>query len=261
MDVEVWTDTDSDISDNFINNEDNDSPPPSPPSLPSPSTASSTVTDKTSKALVAWIVGFFLLLHAKFHIRNFVLQIVFRFLKVFFVVMGRVYTSCGNIGNIFPASLYRAQREYFIDSKAFKTYCVCKRCHTIRSLQESIEGVSTNRKAMHCCHIPFAAGRHNRKCGGVLLKTVELATGIRKFYPLHTFCFVDLQTSLQHLLLHPEFTTSSEHWRSSSVSHGVLRDVYDGRIWKSFLKWNNKPFLEEPFTFAALINVDWFQPY
>ena len=40
-----------------------------------------------------------------------------------------------------------------------------------------------------------------------------------------------------------------------------LRDVYDGRVWKNFLKWNGKPFLEESHSFAALINVDWFQPY
>ena len=45
------------------------------------------------------------------------------------------------------------------------------------------------------------------------------------------------------------------------MSDGVLEDVYDGRVWKSFLSWKGKPFLEEQHCFVALINVDWFQPY
>ena len=81
------------------------------------------------------------------------------------------------------------------------------------------------------------------------------------FYPLHTYCFIDLHTSLQHLLLQPDFATSSEHWRSQNVPYSVLKDVYDGRVWKSFLNWNGQSFLNEPHSFGALINVDWFQPY
>lgn len=70
-----------------------------------------------------------------------------------------------------------------------------------------------------------------------------------------------LYTSLQNLLYQAEFVKSSEHWRSRNTSDSLLRDVYDGRVWKNFLKWNGKPFLEESHSLAALINVDWFQPY
>ena len=90
----------------------------------------------------------------------------------------------------------------------------------------------------------------------ILVKTVELAAG-KKILPLHTYCYVDLHTSLQNLLHQAEFVTISEHWRSRNTSDGLL----NGRVWKNFLKWNGKPFLEEPHSFAALINVDWFQPY
>ena len=128
-------------------------------------------------------------------------------------------------------------------------------------MEECIEGCGNRRKAKTCPHIPFATGLHNRRCGGVLLKTIELATGKKYFYPLHTYCYVDLHTSLQTLLLQPEFTKNSSHWQSHNSSSDCLKDVYDGRVWKRFLNWNDKPFLAEPYSFAALINVDWFQPY
>lgn len=149
------------------------------------------------------------------------------------------------------------------DSESFKRYCVCKRCHVVWKLEDCIEGFGSarSRKAKTCSHIPFAAGHHSKRCGGILLKTVELATGKKLFYPLHTYCYVDLHTSLQALLLQPEFTNNSEHWRSRKSFDNNLKDVYDGRVRKRFLNCNGKPFLEETHSFAAPINVDWFQPY
>lgn len=86
--------------------------------------------------------------------------------------------------------------------------------HLVWKLHECIEGSGNFQPARLCPHVPFASGnrRSIRRCGGNLLKTVELATGI--FYPLRTFCYVDLHTSLQNLLYQAEFVTSSEHWRS-----------------------------------------------
>ena len=68
----------------------------------------------------------------------------------------------------------------------------------------------------------YPASRPNIRCGGILVKTVELATGKKIFYPLHTFCYVDPHTSLQNLLYQAEFVTSSEHWRSRNTSDGLL---------------------------------------
>ena len=41
----------------------------------------------------------------------------------------------------------------------------------------------------------------------------------------------------------------------------TLTDIYDGRVWKSFLNPGGVPFLSLPFNFALSLNVDWFQPF
>ena len=253
MDVEVWSSCSSGIDDTArLSDIENDSPPSS-------SDIDNSIGDQQSTALVSWLVGFFLLLQARFHLQNSVLKIIFTFLKAFLVLLGHVYSSCSNLGKLFPSTFYRAQKSCGISSDSFKRFCVCKRCHIAWKLEDCFEGSGNRKKAKTCPHVPFTAGSQKR-CGGLLLKTVELATGKKCFYPLHTYCYVDLHTSLQTLLLQPEFTENS-NWQSHSSSGDVLKDVYDGRVWKRFLNWSGKPFLEEPYSFAALINVDWFQPY
>ena len=75
------------------------------------------------------------------------------------------------------------------------------------------------------------------------------------------YTYIDLQTSLQHMLLMPEFSTACETWRKRHVAEDTLADIYDASVWKDFLYYEGKPFLAEPFSFALLINIDWFQPY
>ena len=41
----------------------------------------------------------------------------------------------------------------------------------------------------------------------------------------------------------------------------MIRDVYDGKVWKKFLNVQGSPFLAGPFLYALMLNVDWFQPY
>ena len=105
-----------------------------------------------------------------------------------------------------------------------------------------IERSGGTETAKLCSFIPLSATRHQNRGGGVLLKTVELASGKKLFYPLHIYCYVDIRTSLQMLLRQQEFTVSLDHW-SSSDRQNILRDVYNGCMWKEFLYWNSKPFL------------------
>ena len=37
--------------------------------------------------------------------------------------------------------------------------------------------------------------------------------------------------------------------------------MYDGQIWKDFLKYKGKDYLNAPRNLAFAINVDWFQPF
>lgn len=42
---------------------------------------------------------------------------------------------------------------------------------------------------------------------------------------------------------------------------GDMTDVYDGKIWREFQQYEDKPFLSEPLAFGLMMNVDWFQPF
>jgi len=88
-----------------------------------------------------------------------------------------------------------------------------------------------------------------------------MASGRKLFYPLKPYCYIDIQTSLQRMLLKTDFIENCDKWRARTVTEGTLADVYDGKVWKEFLHYSGKPFLAEPFSFAFLINIDWFQPY
>ena len=70
------------------------------------------------------------------------------------------------------------------------------------------------------------------------------------------YTYIDLQTSLQYMLLRPEFSTACETWIKRQVAEGTLADIYDGSVWKDFLYYDGKPFLAEAFSFALLINID-----
>lgn len=104
MEIEVWSGC-STCDNSCSDSENGDSSPPPP--------IDAGTTDGTLRALVSWLVTFFLLLQARFHVRNFVLG-------VFFVTLGHVYSACANIGHLFPATLYRARKSCRIDCNAFK---------------------------------------------------------------------------------------------------------------------------------------------
>ena len=100
-----------------------------------------------------------------------------------------------------------------------------------------------------------------RECKTILVKTVELASGKTLFYPLMTYCYIDLKTSLQNLLLDPYFTSHCNHWKALNSSDDQLNDVYDGCVWKRFKQFNGLPFLDDDYSYAFMLNMDWFKPY
>ena len=40
-----------------------------------------------------------------------------------------------------------------------------------------------------------------------------------------------------------------------------MSDIYDGKVWKGFIKMNGQDLLSNGRTFGVMLNVDWFQPY
>ncbi len=41
----------------------------------------------------------------------------------------------------------------------------------------------------------------------------------------------------------------------------TYKHINDGKVWKEFRTYNGQPFLDLPYNFCFILNVDWFQPY
>ena len=100
-----------------------------------------------------------------------------------------------------------ARKKYTPPLKVcFKTFSVCKRCGSVWKLEDCIEGLGIHKKSKLCPYkSPFRRDHRRQRCNGVLLKTVELATKRKMFYPLMTYCYIDLK----QLLLDSEFINNS----------------------------------------------------
>ena len=116
--------------------------------------ASLNPVEVSSNVLVRWMLAFFLLLQAQFHLADRVLSLIFSFLKVFFAVLGRLYAPCVVIGEKLPSSLYMAQKTYRKMHKAcFKKFPVCKHCGSIWKFEDCNEGSGLHQRPKLCSFI------------------------------------------------------------------------------------------------------------
>ena len=215
-----------------------------------------------SRALAIWLHQFMLCIQAVFHISDNALSFCIRFFKVFFSVLGRFCKVSAEIAECLPSSLYAA--KVGINQPKFRKYVVCKKCHKIYFFSDCIEGPRMARTSRLCPFKPFPNHRQERMrrpCGTVLLKTVELASGVRHLYPRLTYCYLGVKVPLQSFLQRPGFYETTELWRSRQASSDDLCDIYDGKVWSDFQVYAEQPFLSEPGNFALMLNMDFFQPY
>ena len=179
-------------------------------------------------------------------------------------VLGQFSTVCANIAQKIPNSLHMLWNLQCNHVKAVQQYVVCKKCHKLYFLRDCIEGFDARRVSKKCSYQPFPNHPHyhmRKRCGTTLLKTVELVSGRKVFYPFLTYCYLGLECSLASFLRTADFVSACEQWRTRKVPQGIYKDVYDGKLWNDFLDYNNSPFLSEPFNYALMMNIDWFQPY
>ena len=172
----MWSDNDD------LDDEDRDVEPESPPSCHGEVPADHSTS---TRPLVTWLLTFFLQLQAQFHLTDGVLNMIFRFLKTLFVVLGRVSAPCAAIGALLPQTFYMAQRFYtgIQKGQGFRKYPVCRRCGTLWAYDDCFEGHGIYRKAKLCAHVPsFSRGHHRTRCNGILFKTVKLASNRKIFF-------------------------------------------------------------------------------
>ena len=242
---EVWlSENEEDIID--------DLKPPQPGSL-------STFGEETtqSEIFVRWIVAFVSYLRNIYKISDVVTGKVLLFLSVLFRLLGQFSTLCKSIALVLPGSIYKFYQYTGGAGILFRKYVVCRKCHHLCLINQCC-GDENSRK---CSFIEFPNHPHFRRrqaCGTYLVKSVELVSGKKIFYPFLTYCYLGVEIGLQSLLLHPSFLVHCQTWKSNT---SLLNDIYDGQIWKDFVSYDNQPFLSEEFTYGLLLNLDWFQPF
>lgn len=208
-----------------------------------------------ASSLLKWIVAFLSFLRAAYQLSNIVTSLLLQFLGILFSILAQLSVVCRDISQAFPRSVHGMQKLTGSASLNFQRYSVRRKCCQIYSITQE------NKK---CTFQPYPRHPHQnmrQSCGTLLLKTVELVSGKTVHYPFMTYCYMSLASSLERLLQRPSFYSCCQEWRSSNSSFGVMKDIYDGKIWKEFQNVNRTPFLSEQFSFGFMINVDWFQPY
>lgn len=140
------------------------------------------------RTLVQWLISFFLLLQLRYHLTDKVLNLVFGFLKVLLTVLG-VCTCLFYHWTSIPPTLYQASKGNSINTEKFTQFVVCKQCYTIHHIRDCIDGYSAYQTSK-TCHWPFRSHITPLKWGGILPKTVEMASGWKLFHPLKTYCYI-----------------------------------------------------------------------
>ena len=140
------------------------------------------------------------------------------------------------------------------ESDSFKKRAVCPKCNSLYTFGECVQRIRgvTN---INMCSYKFM--RSYPRCGEQLMRKIVSSSGHAKYYPHSVYCFTDLITSLQSLIMRPGFAQLCESTRSTYQSNGY-GDVYDGLIWKNF---QTPALLSAPNNYALLLNVDWLQPF
>ena len=216
------------------------------------------------QVIAKWILRFLMVMQASFKIPDIVIDHFLRFFAAIFTILGDSSEIVRDVCLNLPSTVYRAKKA--IGELLFTRYVVCQKCFAIYTHSESIETIGTVSKSKRCsfCRFPSHPYRSMRlPCQTLLLKTVELASKRTYLYPFVTYCYLGVETSLQNLFERPNFYTDCEKWRSRSTGDctRIMRDVHDGEMWRSFLRYKDEPFLSEPGNLGLILNFDFFQPF
>ena len=213
--------------------------------------------------LSQYLIAFLLALQAHYHLSGKVLGLVLNFFRVFLGVLGRFSTICARIAETIPPSVHKLWRLHGSCVQSVQRYVVCRKCYNIYCFRDCIDGTGNLQLSKKCSFQQYPNHPHSHmreRCGSTLLKTVELVSGRKVFYPFLMYCYLGLECSIQPFLMSASFVNACEQWRTRCVPDGVYSDVYDGSIWNAFMDYENSPFLSIPLTYGVM-NMDWFQPY
>jgi hypothetical protein len=251
---EVWEEEDNDDSDGVDLDQSQDLP------MCQPSFSGKSSEISRASSLLRWLIIFIFSLQAKYHISDHAINVIFQFLYILFSVFARFSPSLSFFAETFPKSRCLAHGHFGTTAKFLK-YVVCPKCFSLYSLEESKQKIGSREISKRCTFVAYPMHpqiSRRAPCNAILLKSIEMQSGKTLLYPRKIYCYKPLTSSIQNMLHRPGFIEECENWRNRLP--GDLSDVYDGRVWRRFQNICGSPFLAARFSYALILNIDWFQP-
>ena len=189
----------------------------------------------------------------KFRISDLGISFLLAFLKGFLSTILSLVPSSKPISELckmLPDSLHTLRNMMFANSKrASMEYVTCPKCCLLCQLKDCTTNLPGRASISEKCsfvEFPNHPQKWRRsKCNELLMKQVKCGITY-KFQPRKTFWFHSISEGLKSILERPGMLQMCNKWRENESSSGKLCDVVDGRLWKDFKMFNNRPFLDVP---------------
>ena len=231
------------------------------PSLPTTNHDQS--VSSSQNALLMRLIRYILIFQTVNYITDSAINALLKFLHMFLKVLSKFSDYATGIESQFPYSLYQLNKKasFKID---FKKYVVCSKCESLHDAKSCVRGIGFLQESKFCDKIQFPhhPNPHYRKpCGQQLLKSVILSNRRKTFYPIKVYCYNSLIAALKELLVRPGFYSMCCQWKTKDNTSGLMKDIYDGKLWKDFQFVDEQPFLQGELGIGLTLNIDWFQPF
>lgn len=164
------------------------------------------------------------------------------------------------MSKVFSKQYISGQKLKGIVRDDFEKFVVCQSCNSTYSYIDCM-GANGISKCTYVRYPQHSQKRMRSPCNTPLLRNVKTVSGIQHLTPVKIFCYKSITETLRQMVQQPGILDLFSKWKERNIPPGVKADVYDGSVWKSFLKINGNEFLWNRYSLGLLINVDWFEPY
>lgn len=222
---------------------------------------------QTSKTLITWFLYFIFVWQYFNMISDRGIESLLKFMSTLVLAIGeRVRESTGSsfvvsFAGLIPITMYSLRNFLGIERDNFQKFVVCGKCTKLFKPHECLTNENGVTRAKVCDNVLFPRSSRRKPYEGPLMKKAILSNGVVKYYPIHTYCYRSVINSIESFLKRPGFKEKSEEWRKRNVSQDTYADVMDGNVWKTFLKYKGRDFLNLPQAYGLMLNCDWFQPF
>lgn len=153
----------------------------------------------------------------------------------------------GDIFDKFPKMLKSALKLAGIDTDLFTQYIVCPSCKTW--IMDTLWKMT--KKYQTAVHILLCLSIHLYPKNNPVT-----ANENHNLQPHKIFVYHSIKDALKTLVSQKSFLENCEQWRSrqNNIPNRVLRDIYDGMVWKEFMNIDGDAFLESQYNFCFTLN-------